>query len=130
MGDRGEDPHRRRRTHRCHLRARAPRRDGGARAGLRARAGGTRRPAGSGVAARGVRNGGWEGPAWDRAWAECGPPPWEIGVKTRTAAAGLTAAICAHALSAGMAVREPVFAHGLVGRADLPVPAWLFGWAA
>jgi hypothetical protein len=23
-----------------------------------------------------------------------------------------------------------VLAHGLVGRQDLPVPAWLFGWAA
>jgi hypothetical protein len=25
---------------------------------------------------------------------------------------------------------EPAAAHGLVGRADLPIPAWLFGWAA
>ena len=22
------------------------------------------------------------------------------------------------------------FAHGLVARSDLPIPAWLFGWAA
>ncbi|MDQ4072239.1 MAG: fenitrothion hydrolase [Actinomycetota bacterium] len=25
---------------------------------------------------------------------------------------------------------EPALAHGLGGRADLPIPAWLFGWAA
>src|SRR5215210_7979029 len=24
----------------------------------------------------------------------------------------------------------PPIAHGLVGRTDLPIPAWLFGWAA
>ncbi|MGH2946130.1 MAG: fenitrothion hydrolase [Solirubrobacteraceae bacterium] len=29
-----------------------------------------------------------------------------------------------------LAVPEPAAAHGLVGRADLPIPAWLFGWAA
>jgi hypothetical protein len=23
-----------------------------------------------------------------------------------------------------------VLAHGLVGRTDLPIPKWLFGWAA
>lgn len=27
-------------------------------------------------------------------------------------------------------VPEPALAHGLGGRADLPIPAWLFGWAA
>jgi hypothetical protein len=27
-------------------------------------------------------------------------------------------------------VTVPPIAHGLVGRADLPIPAWLFGWAA
>lgn len=25
---------------------------------------------------------------------------------------------------------DPLLAHGLSGRADLPIPAWLFGWAA
>ncbi|HEV2772022.1 MAG TPA: hypothetical protein VGV57_04245, partial [Thermoleophilaceae bacterium] len=28
------------------------------------------------------------------------------------------------------ALPEPALAHGLGGRADLPIPAWLFGWAA
>lgn len=39
------------------------------------------------------------------------------------AAAGL-------ALAAGGAAPSPVAAHGLGGRADLPVPTWLFSWAA
>jgi hypothetical protein len=36
------------------------------------------------------------------------------------------------ALAAGawLAVPEPVQAHGLVQRANLPIPEWLFGWAA
>ena len=33
-------------------------------------------------------------------------------------------------LAAFLAVPEPARAHGLVGRADLPIPAWLFAWAA
>lgn len=33
-------------------------------------------------------------------------------------------------LAACGALSEPAAAHGLVGRADLPIPAWLFGWAA
>src|SRR4029450_12592250 len=37
---------------------------------------------------------------------------------------------CAAALAGLLAVPEPAAAHGLVGRADLPIPAWLFGWAA
>jgi hypothetical protein len=37
---------------------------------------------------------------------------------------------CAAALGGFLAVPEPAAAHGLVGRADLPIPAWLFGWAA
>jgi hypothetical protein len=37
---------------------------------------------------------------------------------------------CAAALIGFLAVPEPAAAHGLVGRADLPIPAWLFGWAA
>ncbi|MFN8175357.1 MAG: fenitrothion hydrolase [Solirubrobacteraceae bacterium] len=34
------------------------------------------------------------------------------------------------ALAVAGALPEPAAAHGLVGRADLPIPAWLFGWAA
>jgi hypothetical protein len=37
---------------------------------------------------------------------------------------------CAAALIGFLAAPEPAAAHGLVGRADLPIPAWLFGWAA
>ncbi len=38
-------------------------------------------------------------------------------------------------LAAGLAAVGAAFpaaasAHGLVGRADLPIPSWLFGWAA
>ncbi len=42
------------------------------------------------------------------------------------------AAIAAAALAlAGMLLAPTVaLAHGLVGRADLPIPEWLFGWAA
>ena len=40
------------------------------------------------------------------------------------------AACCAAVLVAALAAPEPAAAHGLVGRADLPIPAWLFGWAA
>jgi hypothetical protein len=41
-----------------------------------------------------------------------------------------TAPACAAALGGVFAMPEPAAAHGLVGRADLPIPAWLFGWAA
>jgi hypothetical protein len=41
-------------------------------------------------------------------------------------AAAIVAAVAATAL----AVPATAAAHGLVGRADLPIPAWLFGWAA
>src|SRR5438876_5564418 len=34
------------------------------------------------------------------------------------------------ALIAGGLFPTEAGAHGLVGRADLPVPSWLFGWAA
>jgi hypothetical protein len=34
------------------------------------------------------------------------------------------------ALGLSLALPAPALAHGLVGRADLPIPAWLFGWAA
>jgi len=40
------------------------------------------------------------------------------------------AAVCAAVLAGTFAIPEPAAAHGLVGRADLPIPAWLFGWAA
>ena len=33
-------------------------------------------------------------------------------------------------LAAGALLPSPAFAHGLVGRTDLPIPKWLFGWAA
>jgi hypothetical protein len=36
----------------------------------------------------------------------------------------------AGAVAGMLAVPAPATAHGLVGRADLPIPAWLFGWAA
>ena len=41
-------------------------------------------------------------------------------------------AAVAVALAAGAAAIWPAqsVAHGLVGRADLPIPSWLFGWAA
>ena len=41
-------------------------------------------------------------------------------------------AAIAVALAAAAAVAWPLqaAAHGLVGRADLPIPSWLFGWAA
>jgi hypothetical protein len=37
---------------------------------------------------------------------------------------------CAVALGGFLALPELAAAHGLVGRADLPIPPWLFGWAA
>ena len=45
-------------------------------------------------------------------------------MRTRWAAAALAVAVGA------LAAPAPAAAHGLVGRADLPIPAWLFGWAA
>jgi hypothetical protein len=41
----------------------------------------------------------------------------------------LTAASVLAAVTA-LLLPESSFAHGLVGRADLPIPQWLFGWAA
>ena len=40
------------------------------------------------------------------------------------------AAAAAAVLAGALVLPEPAAAHGLVGRADLPIPAWLFGWAA
>lgn len=40
-------------------------------------------------------------------------------------AAGTAALVCA-----ALAFPLPAWAHGLVGRQDLPIPRWLFGWAA
>lgn len=45
----------------------------------------------------------------------------------RRAAAAAAAGL---ALAAGAAAPSPAAAHGLSGRADLPVPTWLFSWAA
>jgi hypothetical protein len=39
-------------------------------------------------------------------------------------------AITAAVLAPALVHPGPAVAHGLVGRADLPVPQWLFGWAA
>jgi hypothetical protein len=47
------------------------------------------------------------------------PWPW------RTATA-----LVAAALAAALALAPPAAAHGLVGKQDLPVPQWLFAWAA
>ncbi len=40
------------------------------------------------------------------------------------------AAIVVAVAVTALAVPATAAAHGLVGRADLPIPAWLFGWAA
>jgi hypothetical protein len=37
---------------------------------------------------------------------------------------------CVAAIGAGLALPTPAAAHGLTGRADLPIPEWLFAWAA
>jgi hypothetical protein len=42
----------------------------------------------------------------------------------------LSIAAAALALAPALALPAPALAHGLVGRADLPIPRWLFGWAA
>jgi hypothetical protein len=39
-------------------------------------------------------------------------------------------AACASALAASAALPPPALAHGLVGKQDLPIPRWLFAWAA
>jgi hypothetical protein len=44
--------------------------------------------------------------------------------------ARLTAGGALAALAGGLLAPAPAAAHGLVGRADLPIPEWLFGWAA
>ena len=41
-----------------------------------------------------------------------------------------TAAVAGMALAALAALPAPAAAHGIVGRSDLPIPAWLFAWAA
>jgi hypothetical protein len=38
--------------------------------------------------------------------------------------------VAAALAAAALAVPETASAHGLVGRSDLPIPEWLFGWAA
>jgi hypothetical protein len=37
---------------------------------------------------------------------------------------------CLAASGVGLALPAPAAAHGLTGRADLPIPEWLFAWAA
>jgi hypothetical protein len=44
--------------------------------------------------------------------------------------ARLTAAAAALAIAVLAALPDPAAAHGLVGRQDLPIPRWLFAWAA
>jgi hypothetical protein len=39
-------------------------------------------------------------------------------------------AACLTAIVVGLALPTPAAAHGLTGRADLPIPEWLFAWAA
>ena len=43
---------------------------------------------------------------------------------------GVAAVAAAFALLLAVGRPAAAWAHGLVGRADLPVPGWLFGWAA
>jgi hypothetical protein len=42
----------------------------------------------------------------------------------------LAAIAVAVAFAVALLSPSPALAHGLVGRADLPIPTWLFGWAA
>jgi hypothetical protein len=49
---------------------------------------------------------------------------------TRGRRGGLVAAIAAAGLLAAILFPELASAHALVGRKDLPVPAWLFAWGA
>jgi hypothetical protein len=44
--------------------------------------------------------------------------------------AGLMLATGAAALAASASLPPPALAHGLVGKQDLPIPRWLFAWAA
>src|SRR5436305_13677341 len=39
-------------------------------------------------------------------------------------------AVLAMAVGASVLVPQAALAHELVGRSDLPIPKWLFGWAA
>jgi hypothetical protein len=43
---------------------------------------------------------------------------------------GLIAAALVAGPAAGIVFPPPAAAHGIVSRTDLPIPAWLFGWAA
>jgi hypothetical protein len=40
------------------------------------------------------------------------------------------AAMFVAVFAGSLVMPQAAAAHGLVGRADLPIPAWLFGWAA
>jgi hypothetical protein len=43
---------------------------------------------------------------------------------------GRFGAACVTAIVVGLGLPTPAAAHGLTGRADLPIPEWLFAWAA
>lgn len=51
----------------------------------------------------------------------------ELVRRRRAALVGLLAG---SALLAAVAVPAPALAHGIVGKTDLPIPRWLFAWAA
>jgi len=48
----------------------------------------------------------------------------------RRRALALTGAGAGVLLGSGLAAPVPALAHGLVGKTDLPIPRWLFAWAA
>jgi hypothetical protein len=51
-------------------------------------------------------------------------------VKLRGSAALTVTVLASLVLLSALALPELALAHGLVGRADLPIPEWLFAWAA
>jgi hypothetical protein len=57
----------------------------------------------------------------DRACRSTSRPAWLIG---------RCAIVCTSLLAASVAFPQAALAHGIVGRADLPIPVWLFSWAA
>jgi hypothetical protein len=58
---------------------------------------------------------------------------WVAGLRLiagRQSIAGRLIAGCGLALGLGLLLPASASAHGIVGRADLPIPAWLFAWTA
>ena len=53
-----------------------------------------------------------------------------LGVAAARRARGRVAIACAGLLVASAALPTSALAHGLVGKQDLPIPRWLFAWAA